>query len=113
MNTAQDILEYTQSHDIQMSAIDGMLVLEGELTDELLEKAREHKPELLLFTIVSEACAGIDMTPEQFIRVLNSKGKQQIISGELSASTLKDYAKQIDDAINDGVVNLIMEQIIR
>jgi len=62
---------------------------------------------------VSDACAGINMTPEQFIRILNSKGKQRIISGELSAGTLKDHAKQIDDAINDGVVNLIMEQIIR
>ena len=51
------------------------------------------------------------MSPEQLIRVLNSEGKQQIISGELSASTLKDYAKQIDDAINDGVVNLIIERV--
>jgi len=66
-------------------------------------------PELM--ARASEACAGLDMTPEQFIRILNSQGKQQIISGELSASTLKEYAKQIDDAINDGVVNLIMERI--
>lgn len=62
---------------------------------------------------VSDACAGLDMTPEKFIRILNSEGKAQIISGELSASTLKDYAKQIDDAINNGVVNLIMERINR
>jgi len=68
-------------------------------------------PELM--AIVSDACAGLDMTPEQFIRVLNNKGKQRIISGELSTSTLKDHAKQIDDAINNGVVNLIMEQITR
>ena len=52
-----------------------------------------------------------DMTSEQLIRILNSNGKQQIISGELSASTLKDYAKQIDNSIKDGVVNLIMERI--
>ena len=111
MNSAQDILEYTESHDIQMSARNGKLILEGELTDELLEKAREHKSELLLFTIVSDACAGLDMTPEQLIRILNSKGKAQIISGEISANTLKDYAKQIDGAIKDGVVDLIMEKI--
>jgi len=73
--------------------------------------AKGVEPELM--ERVSDACAGLDMTPEQFIRVLNSKGKQQIISGELSASTLKDHARQIDDAINNGVVNLIMEQIIR
>jgi len=73
--------------------------------------AKGIEPELI--ERVSDACAGLDMTPEQFIRVLNSKAKEQIISGELSASTLKNHAKQIDDAINDGVVNLIMEQIIR
>jgi len=112
VNTAQDILEYTQSHNIQMSARDGKLILEGELTDEFIESAKKNKPALLLFTIVSDACVGLDMTPEQFIRILNSKGKAQIISGELSASTLKDHAKQIDDAINDGVVELIMEKII-
>lgn len=66
-------------------------------------------PELM--ARVSDACAGLDMTPEQLIRVLNSKGKEQIVSGELSASTLRDYAKQVDEAINDGVVNLLMERI--
>jgi len=71
--------------------------------------AKGVEPELMVR--ISEACADIDMTPEQFIRILNSKGKAQIISGELSDSTLKDYAKQIDDAINDGVVSLIMERI--
>ncbi len=71
--------------------------------------AKGVEPELI--ARVSEACAGLDMTPEQFIRVLNNEGKEQIISGELSATTLKDYAKQIDDAINDGVVNLLMERI--
>jgi len=71
--------------------------------------AKGVEPELI--ERVSDACAGLDMTPEQFIRILNSKGKQQIISGELSASTLKDYAKQVDDAVRDGVVNLIMERI--
>jgi len=72
--------------------------------------AKGIEPELI--ERVSDACAGLDMTPEQFIRVLNSKAKEQIISGELSASTLKNYAKQIDDAINDGVVESIMEKII-
>ena len=77
--------------------------------DQCVLKEKAIDPELM--ARVSDACVGLDMTPEQFIRVLNSKGKDQIISGELSASTLKDYAKQIDEAINDGVVNLIMERI--
>ena len=64
-----------------------------------------------LLTAVSDACIGLDMTPEQFIRVLNSKAKEQIISGVISASALKDNAKHIDDAINDGVVESIMERI--
>jgi len=77
--------------------------------DQGVLKEKTIDPELI--ARVSEACAGLDMTPEQFIRILNSKGKKQIISGELSASTLMDYAKQIDDAINNGVVSLIMERI--
>jgi len=123
MNTAQDIFNYTQNHNISMTAEGGKLKINGpetSLTDEFLKSAKQHKSEILevltkeapeLLARVSEACAGLDMTPEQFIRVLNSKGKEQIVSGELSASTLKNYAKQIDDAINDGVVNLIMERI--
>jgi len=87
------------SHDLSVLSVPDQAVLKEKAVDpELMER-------------ISEACTDIDMTPEQFIRVLNSKGKQQIISGELSDSTLKDHAKQIDDAINDGVVSLIMERI--
>lgn len=114
MNTAADIFNYAQTHDISLIAEDGQLKIdapETALTDEFMESARQHKPDLLLLTIVSDACIGLDMTPEQFIRILNSEGKAQIISGELSASTLKDYAKQIDDSINNGVVSLIMERV--
>jgi len=87
------------SHDLSVLSVRDQAVL----------KENTQNPKLMVR--VSEACTDIDMTPEQFIRILNSKGKAQIISGELSASTLKDYAKQIDDAINDGVVSLIMERI--
>ena len=123
MNTAQDIFNYTQSHNISMTTEGGKLKINGPetaLTDEFLKSAKRHKSEILdvltkedpeLMARVSEACSGLDMTPEQLIRVLNSKGKEQIISGELSASTLRLYAEQVDEAINDGVVNLIMEKI--
>ena len=94
------------SHDLSVLSVPYQGVLTG--IDNI---AKGVEPELIEH--VSDACAGLDMTPEQFIRILNSKAKEQIISGELSASTLKDHAKQIDDAINDGVVNLIMAQIIR
>jgi len=87
----------------------------GSLTDKtdkrgLLSVMSVHDQGVLK-GIFSDACTGLDMTPEQFIRVLNKQGKEKIISGELSVRTLKDYAKQIDDAINDGVVSLIMERI--
>ena len=123
MNTAADILSYAKKHDIRLVADGGQIKIDAPkatLTSEFLESAKQHKSEILevltkedpeLMLRVSDACAGLDMTPEQFIRVLSSKGKQQIISGELSASKLKDYAKQIDNAINDGVVSLIMERI--
>jgi len=123
MNTAIDVLAYAKTHDISLIAEAGQLKIdapEKALTDDFLESAKQHKSEILgvldkedseLMTRVSDACAGLDMTPEQLIRVLSKKGKQQIISGELSASTLQDYAKQIDNAINDGVVSLIMERI--
>lgn len=82
----------------------------GEKTMQLdahLQASKVASNKLLI--AISDACIGLDMTPEQFIWVLNSKGKSQIIDGDISASTLKDYAKQIDDSIKDGVVNLIAE----
>jgi len=86
-----------RSCDVSVLSVTNQGVLEEKVVE----------PELI--ARVSEACIGLDITPEQFIRILNSNGKEQIISGELSVSTLKDYAKQIDDAINNGVVNLIAE----
>ena len=115
MNTAADIFSYAKNHDINLIAEDGQLKIDAPetvLTDEFLESAKQHKSEILLFAIVSDACEGLSIPPDQFIRILNSKGKRQIISGELSASTLKDYAKQVDGSIKDGVVELIMEKII-
>ena len=125
MNTADDIITYAKTHDISIIAENGLLKIdapENELTDEFLESAKVHKTEIIaalsqehcspeLMMRVSDACIGLDMTPGQLLRVLNSEGKAQITSGELSASTLRKYAIQIDDAINNGVVNLIMERI--
>ena len=123
MNTAIDVLDYAKTHDINLVAEGEQLKIdapEKALTDEFLESANLHKPEIMealtkeypeLLARVSKACTGLAMTSDQLIRILNRKGKQQIISGELSASTLKEYAEQIDDSINCGVVNLIMEKI--
>ena len=67
--------------------------------------------EIELMACVKGACEGLSMTPDQFVRVLNDAGKKQIVSGELSASRLRDYAKQVDSAISDGIVRSIMEKI--
>ena len=100
LDTGIDTTDKTdRSHDVSVLSVHDQGVLKEKAID----------PELM--ALVSDACAGLNMTPEQLIRVLNSKGKKQIISGELSASKLKDYAKQIDNAINDGVVSLLMERI--
>jgi len=88
-----------RSHDMALLAVPDQGVLE--------EKPQNQE----LMACLSDACDGLDMTPEQFNRILNKEGQEQIISGELSGSTLKDYARQIDDAINDGVVNLLMESV--
>ena len=82
-------------------------------TEKLHAISKPERCNTELMTCASDACAGLDMTPEQFIQVLNNQGKDKILSGEISASTLKDYANQINDAINTGVVNLIMERIIK
>lgn len=47
MNTAADILSYAAEHDIQMCARNGNLVLEGKLTDEFIESAKQYKQEII------------------------------------------------------------------
>jgi len=114
MNTAADILTYAKTHDINLNVEDGQLKIdapETALTDDFLESAKRHKSDLLLFTIVSDACVGLDMTPEQFIRILNGEAKKHIISGELSASKLKNFAKEIDESIKAGVVKFITDMV--
>ncbi len=51
MNTAQDILTYAQTKDIQIHAKDGQLKVNaprGVLTDEFLETAKQHKAEIIM-----------------------------------------------------------------
>jgi hypothetical protein len=102
MNTAQDILTYAESHDIQMSASDGKLVLEGRLTDEFLESAKRHKPDLLLFTIVSNACERFSITPVQFLSLTTKEDRELILSDNISVEMLKAYAKSFAHGIQTG-----------
>jgi len=102
MNTAADILSYAQSHDIQMCARNGKLVLEGKLTDEFIESARQHKSTLLLFAIVSDACNGLLITPQQFIALLTEEDKQDILSGGTQGDCLRCYVESFNEGINKG-----------
>jgi len=50
MNTAQDILSYAQTHDINLVAEDGQIKIDAPkaaLTDEFLESAKAHKTEII------------------------------------------------------------------
>jgi len=62
-----------------------------------------------LIKIASEACNGLDLTPEQFIRVMNDKAKKPIIEGQYSMERLKNLAKRLDESIKDGVVKLYVD----
>ena len=105
MNTAQDILAYAESHDIRMFVKDGQLKVNAPraaLTDEFLDVAKQHKPELLLFTIVSDACEGLIITPQQFTALLTEEDKHLIIEGKFKGHTLRAYAESIDEGIKSG-----------
>jgi len=105
MNTAQDILNYAQTYDIQMYAMDGQLKVNAPkevLTDEFLESAKQHKSELLLFAIVSGACNGIEITPQQFNALLTAEDKELILSGDVSQDCLSAYAASFAEGIKSG-----------
>jgi len=50
VNTARDIINYAETHNIQLSSRDGQLVLNAQkevLTDAFLESTKQHKFEIL------------------------------------------------------------------
>jgi len=104
MNTAADIISYAKSHNINMIAKieNGNLVLEGNLTDEFIESAKQHKPDLLLFTIVTKACERLTITPQQFIALLTEEDKQDILSGSTGVRTLRAYAESFSKGVQTG-----------
>jgi len=105
MNTAQDILSYAKSHHISMIAEDGKLKIYAPkevLTDEFLDTAKQHKSEILLFTIISDACEGYAITPQQFINLLDKGDKEDILSGGIQGECLHAYAKSFSQGIKSG-----------
>ncbi len=106
MNTAADVLTYAEQHGIVLLAEGQQLILEAEkgtVPPELVEKAREHKPGLLLITIIRQACNGLDITPDQVLALINQEDKAAILGGEIPVvPTLRAYAKSFSKGIQSG-----------
>jgi len=111
MNTAADIFSYAQTHDINLNAEDGQLKIdapETALTDEFLESAKQHKSEILevltkedpeLMALVSDACNGFAITPDQFIALTTKEDRELILSGDLPIKMLRAYTKSFAEGI--------------
>ncbi len=105
MNTAADILTYAEQHGIALIAEGQQLILEAEkgtVPLELVEKAREHKPKLLLMAIIRQACNGLDITPGQFLALINQDDRADILAGNVPTECLRGYAKSFADGIQSG-----------
>jgi len=125
MNTAQDILSYAKTHDIKLVAQDGQIKIDAPkaaLTDEFLEAAKVHKQEIItalsqerwnpeLLSHINTACSDLDISPDQFLRVLTNEGKQRIINGDLSGNELREYAINVDACIKADVLKFYLDTI--
>ncbi|MEE9159033.1 MAG: hypothetical protein V3U60_11670 [Gammaproteobacteria bacterium] len=81
------------------------LVLEGEkgaLQPEFVERARQHKPELLLMVIIQQACTGLDITPDQFLALISQDDRDHILTGDIPMKCLRAYAKNFAKGIQSG-----------
>ena len=57
-------------------------------------------PELM--AIVSKACDGLTITPQQFIALLTEEDKQDILSGGTQGDCLRCYAESFSEGIKTG-----------
>ncbi len=105
MNTAADVLTYAEQHGVTLLAEGQQLILEakkGTVPLELVEKAREHKPKLLLMAIIRQACYGLDITPNQFLALINQDDRADILVGYIPPDCLRAYAKSFAGGIQSG-----------
>ena len=108
-NTAADILTYAEQHGITLLANGQQLVLEGgkgALQPEFVERARQHKPELLLMVIIRQTCNGLDITPDQILALINQDDRDHILAGNISLEYLRAYAKSFAEGIRSGRIVL-------
>jgi len=79
-----------RSHDVSVMSVPNQGILE--------EKSIETK----LMERVSDACAGLDITPIQFITLLTNVDKDDILSGNTQGVCLRAYAKSFNEGIKSG-----------
>ena len=123
MNTAHDVLQYAQQHNIHLAANNGKLILEAPdnvLTDEFLKSAKAHKVELLetlsqIEILLEDACRNLKITPTQF-RAICSKGDlEYIANGSIPMEEIRAYATSFAEGISTGriVVHPKTQELIR
>jgi len=127
MNTATDILVYADQHQIHLAADNGKLILEapdGALTDEFLQRAKQHKAELLKAIedrrtsaqkLIESACKGLEITPAQFTTLCSEEDLEYIRNGSFSIETLRAYASSFAEGIRTRriVFHPITEELIQ
>ena len=78
------------SHDLSVLSVPDQGVLEENT----------QNPELM--ACVSDACIGLDLTSEQFIRLTTKEDRELILSGDLPLKVLRAYAKSFAEGIQTG-----------
>ncbi|MCH8976285.1 MAG: hypothetical protein IH909_01530 [Proteobacteria bacterium] len=103
INSTDNTDRSSKTPDLSVLSVPRQGVLEEKsIETEFLESAKQHKPDLLLFAIVSEACEGLTITPQQFTALLTEEDKHLIIKGKFEGHTLRAYAKSFNNGINTG-----------
>ena len=105
MNAVQDILNYAQDHNIQLSVNGEKLKVSApkeEPLDDFLAIAKQLKPDLIVMVHIQAACRGIDISPEQFFALINKEDQDLIKAGEFPPDYLKGYAKSFAEGIRTG-----------
>jgi len=60
----------------------------------------------VLHTRVSKACAGLSITVEQFLTIINGEDREAISNGEFTQQTLRAYARSFSDGLTSGRIVL-------
>jgi len=63
-------------------------------------KENTQNPELM--ALVSDACKGFEITPDQFIGLTIKEDRELILSGDLPVEVLRAYAKSFAEGIQTG-----------